>query len=448
VAWGSSTNPFVEGTAFIQSPNDQQNLIRKVFPLEAGSQTGQATSSVQYQDTNNNSVDFELAATSTQQALPEPSSGLPAITNLMAIPSPKRLAVDLLWTCPTSASAYIITMDGQAISQNLNPKPMGEVEFFHVDNLQDNIEYSFAIKYTGQTGETSLVSDSVSVKAWPGFVDNSDGTVLDLRTNLTWHKDANAIENMAGASTTQYEADLFLKDNFSDWRLANFKELASLFNYDFSAPSVWKGFENAVPGQYWSKSLWEENFNAWAVDFSNGNVNYEHFWGQGQSQFPFLTAQGQELPGGMINDDFDFTDNGDGTVTDNTTGLIWLNAGFAVVDDSARLSWLNAFHYANNITLCNDGTLQGNSWAQGDCNNNGGVKYDDWRLPNVQEMMEITKLGWSEILPWMSGYSFYYWTGTKANSDNFWWVGNGYNTGVIYPNSKDSRANIQLVRDP
>jgi len=49
VAWGSSTDPFVEGSLFPENPNDSQNLGRKY-----------STSSQSYIDTNDNENDFEL----------------------------------------------------------------------------------------------------------------------------------------------------------------------------------------------------------------------------------------------------------------------------------------------------------------------------------------------------------------------------------------------------
>jgi len=51
LAWGSPTNPFVEKQPFIQNPSAGKNLIRKY-----------SSTTQQYQDTNDNSVDFELSS--------------------------------------------------------------------------------------------------------------------------------------------------------------------------------------------------------------------------------------------------------------------------------------------------------------------------------------------------------------------------------------------------
>jgi len=103
-----------------------------------------------------------------------------------------------------------------------------------------------------------------------------------------------------------------------------------------------------------------------------------------------------------------FTPNGDGTVTDTQTGIMWQqsNTGYT-------LTWQAALDYCNNGALCNDGSFQGS----GDCSGNGGTKYDDWHLPNVLEMATLIDYGRSDFknpaLTW--GYD-YFWTSTSNPS--------------------------------
>ncbi|MDD5738586.1 MAG: DUF1566 domain-containing protein [Candidatus Pacebacteria bacterium] len=297
--------------------------------------------------------------------------------------------------------------------------------------------------------------------AWPGFQDNGD-TLTDLRTNLTWQKDALSSINNFGASTTQDNAVDFITGQNSDWRLPNFKELASLFSYALPNPGVWSGFLNIKPENYWSISkrminapTWgiPPRYSGWSFNFLNGIVeNNIYDLGQDNNFYSFMATKNQGIPGGLSgDDDFDFTDNNDGTIKDNKTGLMWLNANLSHVMGN-RKNWNSAFMLANNVALCNDGTLQGNENKAGDCLANGGVKYDDWRLPNVQELMEITKLdnqpGIPSILPNLSlGVSFY-WTGTMFDANNVWYVGDGFCFGMVNYRAKiGEEFNVQLVRE-
>jgi len=67
-----------------------------------------------------------------------------------------------------------------------------------------------------------------------------------------------------------------------------------------------------------------------------------------------------------------FEDNGDGTVTDNLTGLIWLKDANCL---SAQ-TWANALSAANGL-------------ADGSCGLSDGSSAGDWRLPNVNELSSL-----------------------------------------------------------
>ncbi len=104
-----------------------------------------------------------------------------------------------------------------------------------------------------------------------------------------------------------------------------------------------------------------------------------------------------------------FTDHGDGTVTDNLTGLIWLTN--ANCPNTTR-QWSTAL--TDVAQLNTDGTMNGNN-----CNDtsNGGGHQTDWRLPNVKELQSLIDFGnVSPALP--TGHPFsglqssYYWSST------------------------------------
>lgn len=83
------------------------------------------------------------------------------------------------------------------------------------------------------------------------------------------------------------------------------------------------------------------------------------------------TGQDGELQAGAV---LSYTDNGDGTLTDNNTGLVWEKKGNdgSIHDFLTRYSWDQAFsvHVA---------TLNAIRFAG----------HGDWRLPNVRELQTI-----------------------------------------------------------
>lgn len=87
-----------------------------------------------------------------------------------------------------------------------------------------------------------------------------------------------------------------------------------------------------------------------------------------------------------------FTDLSDGTIIDNLTGLMWTK--------NANLS-TNEVRWANALANCNNLVLAG---------------HDDWRMPNVREMLSLIDFG--EFVPALpSGHPFDdvesgYWTST------------------------------------
>jgi len=86
-----------------------------------------------------------------------------------------------------------------------------------------------------------------------------------------------------------------------------------------------------------------------------------------------------------------FTDNGDGTITDNTTGLMWEKkdqSGLAPHDWSQTYTWCGASCGTTNIM---DGTITTTFLAA----LNGGsgfAGHTDWRIPNANELESIRNL--------------------------------------------------------
>jgi hypothetical protein len=91
-----------------------------------------------------------------------------------------------------------------------------------------------------------------------------------------------------------------------------------------------------------------------------------------------------------------FVDNGDGTVTDNCTGLMWQQA---TGNGAAPLNWSDALAY------CEDLSFAG---------------HDDWRLPNVRELQSLVDYGRLDpaIDPVFGALSSGYWSSTSGAVDS------------------------------
>ena len=133
-----------------------------------------------------------------------------------------------------------------------------------------------------------------------------------------------------------------------------------------------------------------------------------------------------------------FTDNPNGTVTDNLTGLIWLKNANCF----GLRTWTQALSEANGL-------------ASPSCGLSDGSKVGQWRLPNVKELLSLIDWAyWNLALSnaagtgkWVPGDSFtgvqsgYYWSSTTnaASMDRAWyvhlgsgWVMDAYKTDPHY----------------
>lgn len=118
-----------------------------------------------------------------------------------------------------------------------------------------------------------------------------------------------------------------------------------------------------------------------------------------------------------------FTDNGDGTVTDANTGLMWQQG------EAGSMNWENA------ITCCEDLSLAG---------------YTDWRLPNIKELESITDDSLynpaidTNYFP--DAHASNYWSSTTyaLNTSNAWLVDCHY--GSVYDLNKSGTYSVRCVR--
>jgi len=155
----------------------------------------------------------------------------------------------------------------------------------------------------------------------------------------------------------------------------------------------------------------------------------------------YATGDDGDLQEGVAWPNPRFTDNGNGTVTDNLTGLIWLKNANCISshypgfdnDDTAgdgMVTWQHALDFVAGI----------NAGIYPKC----GAGFTDWRLPNINELHSLVHYGfsdpalpntagtgqWAEGNPFSNVQSDYYWSSTTlADFTSLAWLvdlNNGY----------------------
>ena len=124
----------------------------------------------------------------------------------------------------------------------------------------------------------------------------------------------------------------------------------------------------------------------------------------------YATGDDGDLQMGVPWPDPRFIDNGDGTVTDELTGLIWLKN--ANCPNGTKV-WSASLTFANSLYDGWTGDASG-----GDCGLSDGSSAGAWRLPNVRELHSLIDFASTNpALP--VGHPFtgvqmsYYWSSTK-----------------------------------
>jgi len=142
----------------------------------------------------------------------------------------------------------------------------------------------------------------------------------------------------------------------------------------------------------------------------------------------YATGDDGDLKAGVAWPNPRFTDNGDGTVKDNLTGLVWLKDANAL----GERTWSDALTQVANLNIGTD--FSATDYTAG--------TYSDWRLPNIKELQSLIDFGnYNPALP--SGHPFInvqsidYWSSTTTVNDTSkaWSV--GIRSGFVLNPRKD-----------
>lgn len=250
-----------------------------------------------------------------------------------------------------------------------------------VDTNQKTFYNNSNVIGTPSEGDAFYGQDASYMGVQPLYQNNGDGTISDLNTGLMW-KAVPIADITYGDALSGAEADTTA--GYTDWRLPDIKELYSLMDFsgytghsaEDSEPYLDDSFfqfeygdtsngGRFIDAQYWSSteyvySTMSGNNTTFGVNFADGRIKgYPN--GEGNTsdkESVALYVRGNDEYG-----ENDFADNGDGTITDAATGLMWMQT-----DSLEAMSWEEALAWAEDYEY-------------------GG--YDDWRLPNAKELQSL-----------------------------------------------------------
>lgn len=106
-----------------------------------------------------------------------------------------------------------------------------------------------------------------------------------------------------------------------------------------------------------------------------------------------------------------FTNNGNGTITDNLTGLMWSQDAKSPKGTTACTPAGNSKTWT--VALTHVKCLR----------DNGFLGYYDWRLPNTLELTSLFNSQETNVATWLQNQGF---INTLNTSDSYWWVATTY----------------------
>ena len=224
----------------------------------------------------------------------------------------------------------------------------------------------------------------------PSFTNNNNGTITDNVTGLMWQQVDGGEMTIENATTY---CDNLVLGGFSDWRLPTPIESFSILNHQNSNPAINTTYFSLTAAEYWWTSIFENNSTTkvWCTNAGGGIGNHpktETISAGGTKKFHARAVRTVTTPTTITNH---FTDNGDGTITDNLTQLVWQK-----IPNTVALTWEQALVYAEGLTI---GT---NS---------------DWRLPNIKELQSLNNesaTNPSVFTPYFTGLGVHnFWSSTS-----------------------------------
>ncbi|SEH07322.1 Lcl C-terminal domain-containing protein [Candidatus Venteria ishoeyi] len=230
------------------------------------------------------------------------------------------------------------------------------------------------------------------------YTNNGDGTVSDNISGLMWQQTTdingdgviNSSDKLSLGNAQSY-CESLNQGGHSDWWLPDIKQMYSLIDFDGQDVSSYSGTdtsglipfidtqyftfgygdttadERIIDAQYASSTQYVSttmngDTTMFGVNFADGRIKGYGIALHGQDKTFYV----QCVRGNSAYGQNSFTDNGDATISDKASGLMW-----AQNDNGSGLSWEDALAW---VTQQNAAAYLG---------------YSDWRLPNIKELQSL-----------------------------------------------------------
>lgn len=286
-----------------------------------------------------------------------------------------------------------------ATSQNNSNENLPSISGYPIVDTNQSDFFNASAKISEPNeGEAFYGQDANYAGNQPKYVDNGDGTITDMITGLMWQKD---YEYMKWDEAEDHAKDA-KTGGYSDWRVPTIKELYSLIDFTGSQgtgnPESTTPPSDAVPFidtdyfefdyptsgryidiQFISSTVYHgtalgNSATFFGLNLADGRIKaYPQSGNLSRSEFPARFVRGNSTYGQN-----DFHDNGNQTITDKATGLMWskIDSGSEVfvslmestIQKDGSLNWEEALAFAESVEFAG---------------------YSDWRLPNAKELHSL-----------------------------------------------------------
>ena len=284
----------------------------------------------------------------------------------------------------------LLSVFSTIMALDYNVVDTGQTTYFN--NLTDIAEPVHGDDFYGQ--------DANNDGNQPSYTDNGDGTITDNVTGLMWTKtcDTDGDGDIDVDDKMSYEEAMASTGNintggYDDWRIPTLKEQYSLIIFSGIDPSGYNGSTDGlipfIDTDYFDFAYGDESAGERIIDAQmvTSTLYVATIMNGDESMFGVNFADGRikgygtgPMPGSPDDKQFyvyyvrgntqyginDYQVNGDGTISDNATGLMWSqNDSEEGMDWEAALAWVQQKNEENYLG------------------------YSDWRLPDVKELQSI-----------------------------------------------------------